>query len=248
MQDAQARRKLYIVSAFIAIVGALALFFALPHVRAENQKEPLVLTLSKEADLKALSFYKENLAETNRIVKEWFSEKNTGPVYGVGIRLFVDKEKVPNEVMVADVFKNSPAEKAGVMEKDVILSVNGKLVHSAESLIAEMNGAGKEIALQLKRDNAIITIKTATVLLRGDKRKETAHLRASLETEYHQLYSRAQAAIDAEAAAINSGANSKALGTLSKATDEAVDAHELWVNKTFKEAFAILEVPAILDK
>lgn len=79
--------------------------------------------------------------------KVWYSEAK---MFGMGIRW--DEEGV-----IIRVFKNSPAEKAGLKEGDRILSVNGVKEKDLWSKTIRSVAVGSEISIALKRDEEIMT-------------------------------------------------------------------------------------------
>jgi serine protease Do len=72
--------------------------------------------------------------------------------------------KKSNGAIVSDVFKGSPAEKAGLKRGDVVLEVNGKTVKDAESLrnIVAQSRVGSKIKIKIMRENEPIVL-TATI-------------------------------------------------------------------------------------
>ena len=55
-----------------------------------------------------------------------FMEKSSGVYAGIGIQMTIDNQD--NTVMVVEVFKNSPAEKVGMLPNDKIVKVEGKTI------------------------------------------------------------------------------------------------------------------------
>ncbi len=73
-----------------------------------------------------------------------------GKYSGVGITF---QENANGQFVVVGVNKNSPAEKAGVKEKDYILSVDGKEYTDSDVMAANIRGKkGTEVTLQMLRD------------------------------------------------------------------------------------------------
>jgi serine protease Do len=92
-----------------------------------------------------------------------FAEK---PVKGSGF-LGVATKDVEGGLEVTKVGKGSPAEKAGLVEGDLLQAFNGEKLESRDGmklLLAEM-AAGDKVALEIKRDG-----KDETITLRLDKR------------------------------------------------------------------------------
>lgn len=66
---------------------------------------------------------------TNYYTKEEFNtfkEKSSGQYAGIGVQMGIDVKD--NSIVVADVFENSPAEKAGILAEDKIIKAAGKTV------------------------------------------------------------------------------------------------------------------------
>ena len=107
---------------------------------------------------------------------------------GVGIQSLDKSLKeyygVDKGVLVAEVFPGEPADKAGILANDIILSVNGKPVDSSRELSQGVSGlsVGEKAVLKVRRDGDTKTIKV-TVSRRdeaalaaggGPAKKETA--------------------------------------------------------------------------
>lgn len=72
--------------------------------------------------------------------------------------LGVTVEEMDGRVIVQGVWKNSPAEKAGLKSKDYIISVNGKRIYNQNDLsdtIQEMK-VGDKVILEIERDGKIL--------------------------------------------------------------------------------------------
>ena len=81
----------------------------------------------------------------------------SGELTGVGIQLSLDKET--KELVVVSPIEGSPASRAGVMPKDVILSIDGKSTKgmSTEDAVKLIRGqAGTTVNLQLRRDGKLV--------------------------------------------------------------------------------------------
>ena len=81
----------------------------------------------------------------------------SGELTGVGIQLSLDKET--KELIVVSPIEGSPASRAGVMPKDVILSIDGKSTKgmSTEDAVKLIRGqAGSTVTLQLRRDGKVV--------------------------------------------------------------------------------------------
>ena len=81
----------------------------------------------------------------------------SGELTGVGIQLSLDKET--KELVVVSPIEGSPASRAGVMPKDVILSIDGKSTKgmATEDAVKLIRGqAGSTVTLQLRRDGKVV--------------------------------------------------------------------------------------------
>ena len=81
----------------------------------------------------------------------------SGELSGVGIQLSLDKDT--KELVVVSPIEGSPASRAGVMPKDVILSIDGKSTKgmSTEDAVKLIRGqAGTTVNLQLRRDGKVV--------------------------------------------------------------------------------------------
>jgi carboxyl-terminal processing protease len=81
----------------------------------------------------------------------------SGELTGVGIQLSLDKET--KELVVVSPIEGSPASRAGVMPKDVILTIDGKSTKgmSTEDAVKLIRGqAGSTVTLQLRRDGKVV--------------------------------------------------------------------------------------------
>jgi carboxyl-terminal processing protease len=81
----------------------------------------------------------------------------SGELSGVGIQLSLDKDT--KELVVVSPIEGSPASRAGVMPKDVIVSIDGKSTKgmSTEDAVKLIRGqAGTTVNLQLRRDGKLV--------------------------------------------------------------------------------------------
>ena len=81
----------------------------------------------------------------------------SGELSGVGIQLSLDKET--KELVVVSPIEGSPASRAGVMPKDVIVSIDGKSTKgmSTEDAVKLIRGqAGSKVTIQLRRAGKLI--------------------------------------------------------------------------------------------
>lgn len=81
---------------------------------------------------------------------ESFNVSTSGEYSGVGI-IFSEDEK--GNFVVLSIISGSPAEKAGFKEGDILLTVDGKSFHSADTMAAEIRGKkGTEVTLEYSRN------------------------------------------------------------------------------------------------
>ena len=84
-------------------------------------------------------------------------ETLSGTYEGIGVAITLNSEK---EVVVSKVYENTPAEKAGVNEGDIILSINGESLEEKTTTDAvEMIKGLEDIVLICRRDNENVEIK-----------------------------------------------------------------------------------------
>lgn len=108
---------------------------------------------AKDAALKAIvaslgDEYSEYL--TKKETAAWESYLN-GEFSGIGISF---QKNDNGEYQVTEVFKNSPAENAGIKSGDIILKVDGKLYDTSEEMSEHIRGKnGTKVELVLRRDN-----------------------------------------------------------------------------------------------
>ena len=100
-----------------------------------------------------------------------FNATLNGSYSGVGIQIAQDKD---NNIIVTAVFKDSPAEKAGIVPGDKLLSVNEKTSkeNDVSKLAAEIrNAKDKNIKLKIERDGEEknITVQRDVVILKSVK-------------------------------------------------------------------------------
>lgn len=84
-------------------------------------------------------------------------ESLSGTYEGIGVAITLNSEK---EVVVSKVYENTPAEKAGVKEGDIILSINGESLEEKTTTDAvEIIKRLEDIVLICRRDNENVEIK-----------------------------------------------------------------------------------------
>lgn len=69
-------------------------------------------------------------------------------------------------VRISGVSKNSPAEKGGILAKDIIIEFNGKAIDSIHDYVFSLQAAepNREVALKIRRSNEVITLKVIPTL------------------------------------------------------------------------------------
>ena len=83
----------------------------------------------------------------------------SGELSGVGIQLSLDKET--KELVVVSPIDGSPASRAGVQPKDVIVSIDGKSTKgmSTEDAVKLIRGqSGTSVTLEMRRKNQLLTV------------------------------------------------------------------------------------------
>ena len=88
----------------------------------------------------------------NKEDAEDFSEDVDGTYQGIGAEIKYNKDKLP---MIGEVFDNSPAKNAGLLENDIILKVNGEdVTKKSLSEIAELvkGKEGTSVNITIRRD------------------------------------------------------------------------------------------------
>ena len=93
---------------------------------------------------------------------ESFQDELNGYFYGIGTTVYQKKGEL---VSINEVYKNSPAEKAGLKKGDQYLKINGKDVTklTSEQISEKIKGTkGKEFTLTVKRDGKEVNTKVTT--------------------------------------------------------------------------------------
>ncbi len=125
-----------------------------------------------------------------------FVVQSTGKYSGIGIQIIAKKDI--NKIEVVDVFKDSPAEKAGMKSKDYIIKVNNEEVDASSSdrAVTLMKGKeGSEVTVTIYREGtgnidlimkrAMVTVNTVTGEMLNDK---IGYIKVSMfdeNTSYH---------------------------------------------------------------
>lgn len=93
---------------------------------------------------------------------EQFRDELNGYFTGLGISVYKNDEK--SLVTISDVYKNSPAEKAGLKSKDQFLKINGKDVtkSSTDDISNMIKGKQGTFIILIQRDNEEKEIKVTT--------------------------------------------------------------------------------------
>ena len=89
--------------------------------------------------------------------EEWekYQEDSFGNYSGVGIVMMEDKEK--GYILVSNIIKDSPAEKAGVLQGDYIIGINGESIYqvSSSEVANKVRGeAGTEVTINILRNES----------------------------------------------------------------------------------------------
>lgn len=93
---------------------------------------------------------------------ENFKDELNGYFYGIGAWVYQEKGKL---VTIKEIYKNSPAEKAGLKAGDQYIKINGEDITklTAEQISNKIKGKqGKELTLTIKRKNQEKNIKITT--------------------------------------------------------------------------------------
>lgn len=98
----------------------------------------------------------------NEFESEQFQDELNGYFIGLGVGVYKEEKDL---VTIRSVYKNSPAEKAGLKEKDQFLKINGEDVTKAttEDISKKMKGKeGETFNILIKRDNEEKEIQVTT--------------------------------------------------------------------------------------
>jgi len=122
---------------------------------------------------------------------EVFNETLDGKYSGIGAEIKYDGDNV----MIATIFPNSPAEKAGLKENDIILKVDGKEVDKTNltNVTKVVKGiTGTDVILTVKRDKeeldikvtrGMVDIKSVKGEIINEKNKKIGYLEVSIFAE-----------------------------------------------------------------
>ena len=131
-------------------------------------------------------------------------DEESGILVGIGIGFSPDIDNGAYKVTITKVLKNKPAEKAGVRENDVIVSVNGKTIappkEYAKFFVGEVKDDGKpgrKVTLELIRDGKKVVVSMSTVILRGDRSADAKNLKMVIEKERAVLEANMEKALTA---------------------------------------------------
>ncbi|MDH5528157.1 MAG: DegQ family serine endoprotease [Nitrospirota bacterium] len=96
----------------------------------------------------------KSLVEKGRVVRGWLGVSIQEVTAELADQFGLDS---PRGALVTDVFKDSPAERAGVMRGDVILSVGGKEISKLTELrlLVAATEVGSKVELQVQRDGRV---------------------------------------------------------------------------------------------
>src|SRR3989344_3299224 len=117
------------------------------------------------------NYYKNELPDSIKSEIEMLSQRLKDNFVGIGIEYNVKKVIVMHqpefivEAEVMRVFKNGPAEKAGIKAGDRILEINDKAITTEKSVTDEIKGngqVGREILLKIDRNDERMEIRVKT--------------------------------------------------------------------------------------
>ena len=111
---------------------------------------------------------------TERIITNDLEEQLNGKYNGVGIEISMSDN---NEIVIARIFSNSPAEKAGLKAGDILINLDGvDLKDKTSSYVADTikKGTKESFELTYKRDGKSNTIKItrSSVIIESATSKE----------------------------------------------------------------------------
>ncbi len=110
---------------------------------------------------------------------ESFNVSTSGEYSGVGIT-FSENEK--GDFVILSIVSGSPADKTGFREGDILLTVDGKSFHSADTMAAAIRGKkGTEVTLKYSRDG---TTKSVTMVRDRISQKSVEYKMLDGETGY----------------------------------------------------------------
>ena len=159
-----------IVFAFGLIVGGIIMYGKGSFYKSSNSLNEFVMAYNEikssyyqdvddekllEAGISGMINYLGDPYSTymNKDVASDFNEDVEGTYQGIGAEITIDEKE---NVVLGEIFENTPAKKAGLKEKDILLEVDGKSVKGLSlSKIADMvrGQENTDVKLKIKRDN-----------------------------------------------------------------------------------------------
>lgn len=135
-------------------------------------------------------YFDENSANT-------FNAKLAGEYEGIGLEII----GIDNKIIVYNVFKDSPAEKAGIKVGDELIKIDGNDVtqkstseisqyireNGNEKINIDIKRKDKEINFELKRENVVINTVTSNIFEKNDKKIGYIYIGIFSNTAYKQF-------------------------------------------------------------
>lgn len=174
---------------------------------------------------------------------EHVDKNDFGPMAGIGIQFSVGDPTKNRHVVVNEVMKGRPAEKAGIQKGDTVLSVNGKPYSSTDEfrkMVRGDNSAGRTVTLELSREGAKVNATMTTVLLSGDRTSAAKLLREAIVTEGAAMLAKLRPAFAQAVKAIDTGATNTDDPRISAAIKALGEFNE-WYNEKLDEVYNLLE-------
>ena len=189
------------------LVLLMASFFVFPKLSASSAETKTTLTQQEKDELLQDFRIIPILAEKD--VSELIDRlaKESGAFVGIGIQFGGSRDGGKYAPLIKKVFKNSPAQKAGLKEGDEILGINGQQFSSPEKFVEEVRGDGKpgrKIILEILRptekkritspfdllgNGERVVLEMSTAVLREDKIDEVKKLSQKILSELQPLLS-----------------------------------------------------------
>ncbi|MDO8560873.1 MAG: PDZ domain-containing protein [bacterium] len=173
---------------------------------------------------------------------------NAGQIVGIGVKFELFELNGKTLPAIYSTIKGKPAEKAGIEENDLVLSVNGKPFTTSKEFMKEIRGDGKPgraVVFELQRKDAKINITANTAVLRPDKTAEAEILQARIRKEGANLIAKFVSAAEA-AVKVLEAANAAPLTSRvdSRITPvgQILDAYYQWADKQYAEIDELLAV------
>lgn len=127
-----------------------------------------------------------DLIKTGKVVRGWVgvSVQDLTPALAKNLNL-----KALKGALVADVIKGGPAEKAGILRGDVIVSFNGTTLESANDFRNRVaaSRAGKTVEIGLWRKGEMVTVQAVISTYKPPPRMATAEFKNKLGVEVKEI-------------------------------------------------------------